>query len=150
MNDQDTKRALREGNFRELPSSGFSAESLARQILDLDSGILSCNLSADPDGAVLAEVAKPSIMGNIRRFSQTGSGMGPSWGLTMINILRRLDVERGKLDYVMVSREKLNALFFPTTTTRKEGENLIVGLLLEKGANSGKIYESVTKLIMGH
>lgn len=124
-------------------SSG-SIEDLAQSILHLDHGILDCNISSDPEGSVLANVAKPSIRGSVESYSRTGSGMGPTWGLTVINILRRLDKERSRLNYVMVSREKFNAIFFPTA---RGDQNLLIGVLLEKNVDTDKIFNAVASLV---
>jgi hypothetical protein len=120
------------------------SEDVARRILDLDRGILDCNIATAIDGAVLADMVKPEFRGRVGGYSRTGSGMGPTWGLSMINMLKRLDKERSKLHYVMVGREKYNAIFFPAEINATE---VIIGLLLEKEVDPARTYESVMKLL---
>lgn len=120
-------------------------EELARRIINYDQRILDCNISSGTDGAVLADVVKQELRGMVEGYSHTGSGMGSTWGLTMINILRRLDKERSKLNYVNVSREKYNAIFFPAVAS--SGEEVIIGLLLEKTVDPDTIYTNVLKLL---
>jgi hypothetical protein len=119
-------------------------EDAARRILSLDQGILDCNIATASDGAVLADMVKPEFRGKVGGFSHTGSGMGPAWGLSMINMLKRLDKERSKLHYVMVEREKYNAIFFPAEINATE---VIIGLLLEKELDPARTYESVMTLL---
>ena len=122
-------------------------EELARSIINNNQGILDCNIASALDGAVLADVVKPEFRGTVEGYSHTGSGMGSTWGLTMINILRRLDKERSKLNYVNVSRERYNAIFFPATISKNQGEEVIIGLLLEKTIDPDNTYNSVMKLL---
>lgn len=123
-------------------SSSF--ESLARTILNLDPSILECNISNDPDGALLANLAKPSLRGMLDLLSRTSSSMGPTWGGVAINSLRRLDEERSPLNYIMISREKFDALLCPA---KLQDQALIIGLLLEKNTNASKIYEALKNAI---
>jgi hypothetical protein len=70
--------------------------------------------------------------------------MGPAWGLSMINMLKRLDDERIKLNYVIVGRKLFDALFFPIVAETKE---LVIGILLKKNGDPVKIYEKAMQLI---
>ncbi len=124
--------------------SFFSMETLARSVLELDYGILECDILSDPEGAVLASVSTPLIRGTVASYPKTGSGMAPTWALAIINILKRLDKERSPLNYVMVSREKFNAIFFPTTVNN---QSIVMGVLLEKSADPFKIFERIMSLI---
>lgn len=119
-------------------------ESLARTILDLDPAILECNISNDPDGALLANVGNPSLKGRLEPYNRSGSGMGPTWGAVAVNSLRRLDSERSRLNYILISREKFDAILCPA---RVQDQALIIGLFLEKNANASKIYEALKNVI---
>lgn len=121
-------------------------DTLARKILDLDPAILECNISNDPDGAVLANVAKPSVRGILGPYSRSGSGMGPTWGGLAVNILRRLNADRSPLNYIMISREKYDAVL---CAAKVQDQNVIIGILLEKNTNAANIYEALKNSLLG-
>lgn len=119
-------------------------EDLAHRILKLDRKIIDCNILSESDGAVLADVVRPEYQERIGGFSKTGSGMGPNWSMAMVSILKRLDDERSKLNYVHVARALFDAMFF---LAYRKGKSLIIGILLDKGSEPAKIYGQVLKLI---
>lgn len=105
---------------------------------------MECNISSDPDGAVLANVGKPSVKSSVDPYSRAGSGMGPTWGGVAINVLRRLDGQRSPLHFIMTSREKFDAMLCPV---KVEDQSVIIGILLVKNTNVSKIYEALRDLI---
>lgn len=127
-----------------VPKGQPDFEVVARRILDLNATIINCHIANDPDGAVLADIVREQYRGSVAGYSHAGSGMGPIWGISMINTLRRLDGERSKLTYVIVGREKFKAIFFPTQSTTR---NLIVGLLLSNDSDPIATLLAVSKLI---
>lgn len=131
------------GKYR---NSSSPMETLARKILDLDPAVLECNISSDPDGALLANVAKPEVRGVIGPYSRSGSGMGPTWGGVAINVLRRLDSERSPLKYIMISRERYDAIICPV---RVHDRSIFIGILLEKNTNATRVYEALKNALAG-
>jgi hypothetical protein len=117
-------------------------EDMATNIVNLDSRIYSCLIVSNPGGAMLAEATKPEMRNNLGSLNQRSGGMVGQWGILAFKAMARLDGVRSKAKYIVVGREKFNALIFPVESE----PNLIIGLTFDAGANPREIFAQLTHL----
>jgi hypothetical protein len=117
-------------------------EAMADNIVNLDSRIYSCLIVSNPGGATLAEATKPEMRNNLRSLSQHSGGMVGQWGLLAFKAMARLDGVRTKAKYIVIGREKFNALIFPVESET----DLLIGLTFDATTNPREIYAELSKL----
>ena len=91
---------------------------------------------------MLAEATKPEMRNNLESLNQRSGGMVGQWGILAFKAMARLDGVRTKAKYIVVGREKFNALIFPVESER----NLIIGLTFDAGTNPREIFAQLTAL----
>jgi hypothetical protein len=118
-------------------------ESIANSIVNLDSRIYSCLIVSDPSGATLAEATKPEMKYNLGSLTQQSGGMVGHWGIQAFKTMARLDGIRTKARYIVVGREKFNAIIFPLESEK----NLMIGMTFDPDANPREIFIELMKLL---
>ena len=91
---------------------------------------------------MLAEATKPEMRNNLGSLNQRSGGMVGQWGILAFKAMSRLDGLRTKAKYIVVGREKFNALIFPVESDR----NLIVGMTFDAMANPREIFAQLMGL----
>ncbi len=118
-------------------------QSLAEDILRLDSRIFSVYIVTNPTGSVLSEAVKPEYRNELGSYVQKANGMAPLWGLLVFTILQRLDSFRSKVRYVSVGRENYKGVLFFVPPH----DSLMIILTTDKRAESSGMYEMVIQFI---
>src|SRR5579864_2238852 len=111
-------------------------ETIADSIVNLDSRIYSCLIVHNPSGATLAESTKQEMRNNLGSLSKKSGGMVGQWGILAFKAMARLDGLRTKARYIVVGREKFNALIFPIESET----DLLIGLTFDAEANPREIF----------
>jgi hypothetical protein len=117
-------------------------EVMADSIVNLDSRIYSCLIVSNPSGAMLAEATQPEMRNNFGSLNQRSGGMVGQWGILAFKAMARLDSVSSKAKYIVVGREKFNALIFPV----KSESDLLIGISFDVAANPREIYAELANL----
>jgi hypothetical protein len=120
-----------------LTDSSADFESVVERIVNLDYRIYSCLIVSSPSGAALAEVTRPEMRNTLGNLNQKSDGMVGQWGILAFKALSRLNGVRTRAKYLVVGREKFNAIIFPM---RLEAE-VLIGLTFDPKANPTEIYD---------
>jgi len=115
--------------------------AMAESFVDLDSRIYSCLIVHNPSGAMLGEATKPEMRNNLGSLSEKSGGMVGQWGILAFKAMSRLDGVRSKAKYIVVGREKFNAIIFPL----ESDQDLIVGLTFDAAMNPREIFAEIMK-----
>jgi hypothetical protein len=111
-------------------------ETLASKIVDADSRIYSCLIVSNPSAATLAEATKPEMRNNLGSLSKRTGGMVGQWMILAFKAMTRLDGVRTKAQYLVVGREKFNALIFPL----ESGTEALIGITFDPESNPREIF----------
>ena len=90
----------------------------------------------NPSGATLAETTKPEMRNNLGNLTKHSGGMVGQWGILAFKAMARLDGVRTKARYIVVGREKFNALIFPVESEA----HLLIGITFDAKANPREIF----------
>lgn len=140
MHQRDGKESIRLQQSK--PDSRYY-QSLAEDILRLDSRIFSVYIVTNPTGSVLSEAVKPEYRKELCNYVQKANGMAPLWGLLVFSILQRLDSFRSKVEYVSVGRENYKGVLFLVPSD----DSIMIILTIDKKTESGGMYEMVIRFV---
>ena len=114
-------------------------ESLANNILDLDSKILSILIVGIRNGSTLAEQVRSEFKQSFGSMSQRSNGMAGKWGILAFSSMERLEPVKSKAKYLLMMREDYVEMIFPATIP----EDVMLGVTLDPKAEPAGIYHIV-------
>ena len=80
---------------------------------------------------------------NLGALTERSGGMVGQWGNLAFKTMSRLDGVRTKAQYLVVGREKFNALIFPVEPER----DTLVGITFDRDANPREIFAMLIRLV---
>jgi hypothetical protein len=130
-----------------LEAENGSFSDIVASILNLDPGILSCVLVSHPQGSVLARAAKSEFQQNSESLQKSTDGMAGHWAILAFNAMKRLDVARSKVKYLIVGREDHKTLILPANFS---GTDFMLILAIGPRNESTEIYEKIISYFTAH
>lgn len=124
-----------------MPSNQINYDALAKSIMNTDPRIFSSLVISDPSGAILGEARRNEMLQNLGSLITHNSGMAGHWGILAFKAMERLDGVRTKAKYIVVGRERYNALIFPVSAP----SSLMIALVFQLKTDPAELYEKVMK-----
>jgi hypothetical protein len=114
-------------------------ESLANDVLVLDSKILSIMIVGVRSGSTFAEVTNSDFKQKFGLISQRSNGMAGRWGILAFNSMERLGPVPSSGKYLVMVGENYIGMMFPANVS----EDVMIELIVDPKADPAGIYTLV-------
>jgi hypothetical protein len=120
-------------------------ESLANNILDLDSSILAVMMINVQNGSTLVDIVRSEFRENFGSISKRSNGMAGKWGIVAFSSMDRIEPLASQARYLAFVRDSYTQILFPFSI----GLEIMLAIIIDNKAEASEIFETVHSLLSG-